>query len=287
MQYIYAYIKWNADPDFIHLGSITIRWYGLLYAFAFYLGYRQMQKIYKKEKRSVKEIERLAVYMILGILVGGKLARVFVFDRIYYEQHPWDSIKFWAGGISTQGAALGILLAMYIYYKKAHLKSYLWLMDRVSISVCLGSAVIRIGNLMNSAMYGKETTLPWGFKFLKDPVFAGMDIDAVPAFHPTQLYESFLYFIIFLILNKLYKRHHKSMKQGTIFGLFLILIFTIRFCIGFLKSSDSSIEKFIASHMLFSLDQLFSLIFITAGFLILFMAKKNLKSPAKNSLKSV
>ena len=191
-------IIWNADPEIFRIGNFAVRWYGLLFASAFFFGYLVFLKIYKKEGISVELLDKLTMYTAVGTIVGARLGHCLFYEPEYYLSNPFEILKIWRGGLASHGAAIGILIALY-YYSKIIRRHYLWILDRIVIAVALAGFFIRMGNLMNSEIYGIETDLPWGFVF----VAAG---EILPK-HPTQLYEGFSYLAIFALLYVLYNKY--------------------------------------------------------------------------------
>ena len=181
---ILDFITWNVDPEIFDLGFIAPRWYGLLFASAFFFGYLIMTKFFKKEGVPIKVLDTLTTYMLVATVIGARLGHVFFYDWAYYSQHPVEILYVWQGGLASHGAAVGILIAIYIL-SLVEKGLYLWLMDRIVIVTALGGFLIRTGNLMNSEIYGHVTDLPWGFIFVRD----GM----VDPRHPTQIYDCLLY----------------------------------------------------------------------------------------------
>jgi phosphatidylglycerol---prolipoprotein diacylglyceryl transferase len=273
-----GYITWNVNPDILHLGPLTVRWYGLLFAMAFLVGYKIMEYVYKTEKIPVKEVDRLSLYMILGVVIGARLGHVLFYQPDYYLAHPLEILKIWEGGLASHGAAIGILIAMYLYTRKGPVNSFMWILDRIILTVPIGGFFVRMGNLMNSEIYGHTTTLPWGFIFVRDHSLKtinhnGIPLD-VPAFdnlphHPTQIYEGLLYLALFVFLFVLYKKKHASLKPGTLFGLFLIFLFSIRFFVEFFKEVQVGFENDLIEKVGLNMGQLLSIPFILIGILIL------------------
>lgn len=246
------YIVWDVPRHLIQFGNFELRWYSLLFAAAFYVGYSIMNKIFKIEKVEQKELDSLLIYMIIGTVAGARLGHCLFYDFDYYMQHPLEILMVWKGGLASHGAAIGILLSLYIFTKKAGSKSYLWIVDRVVITVALAAFFIRIGNLMNSEIVGEPTAVPWAFIF--------KEIDDQPR-HPTQIYEALAYLGIFTLLYKIYLSHKEKLKGGKLFGLFLIGIFTVRFFVEFLKENQSEFE----SEMILNMGQLLSIPLIITG----------------------
>ncbi|MGB5289026.1 MAG: prolipoprotein diacylglyceryl transferase [Ignavibacteriaceae bacterium] len=253
-----AFIEWNINPEIFHLGPVSVRWYGLLFAMGFVTGYFIMNWIFTREGRQKTEVEQLSIYMIFGTVIGARLGHCLLYNPGYYLSNPIEIIKVWEGGLASHGAAIGILTALYLYSKKKKDISFLWIIDRIVIVVALAGCFIRLGNLFNSEIIGKPAEVAWAFIFIA--------VDNVPR-HPAQLYESIAYLIIFLILMFLYTKGMKKSRNGLLFGLFLILVFAFRFFVEFFKENQSGFEAGMALNM----GQLLSIPFVIAG--IVFIAR--------------
>jgi prolipoprotein diacylglyceryl transferase len=256
-----AYFTWNISPEILQIGPVAIRWYGLLFALAFVLGYSIMSKIYIQEKRTQKDMEALTVTMIVGTIVGARLGHCLFYDPVHYLAHPFEIIKVWEGGLASHGAAIGIILALYYYVKKRPKFSLLWILDRVVIVVALAGFLIRMGNFFNSEILGSPANVPWAVIFSR--------IDSIPR-HPAQLYEALIYLSIFLYLYLTYRNRKGRIGNGFFFGLFLILVFGFRFIIEFVKDVQSSWETTLPLDM----GQILSLPFILVGIYFVFRAYK-------------
>jgi prolipoprotein diacylglyceryl transferase len=258
---IFNYIHWNVDPEIFRFGNFAVRWYGLLFASGFYFGYLLMTRIFREEKKPIALLDKLAIYTIVATIVGARLGHCLFYEPAYYLQHPLKILKVWEGGLASHGAAIGIIGALWWFTRKYKL-SILWVLDRIVITVALAGFLIRTGNLMNSEIYGIETSLPWGFLFLRNH-------EAVPK-HPTQLYEGLSYLLIFFYLLYAYWKQNKGKQEGFLFGMFLILVFAIRFVIEFIKEPQVDFETTMALNM----GQLLSIPFIILGLIMVFRRKK-------------
>lgn len=245
-------IVWDVDPNIISLGPLTVRWYGVLFALTFIVGYQIFIWIYRLEKRPEKEISELVWYMIIGTVVGARLGHCLFYNPAFYFQNPFEIIAVWRGGLASHGAAVGILSALYFYIKKIKNAKYLWVLDRVVITAALGGFFIRMGNLFNSEIIGLPTDLPWAFVFAK--------VDSIPR-HPAQLYEALGYLATFFVLFFIYKKNYKTIKDGLIFGLFLFLIFGYRFIVEFFKEDQTYFEE----GWILNMGQLLSIPLIITG----------------------
>jgi prolipoprotein diacylglyceryl transferase len=285
---IFNSITWNIDPELFSLGPLSIRWYGLMFALAFLSGYLVFTRALKIKRLNAEMLDQLLIYVAVGVIVGARLGHCLFYEPGYYLSHPIEILKIWKGGLASHGAAIGIVLAIWFYIRKHHL-SFLWLMDRLVIIVPLSGAFIRTGNLFNSEIYGRATDLPWGFKFIRDYVnphtgqrladinpdntqLVQQFIDSVPASHPTQIYEALSYLLIFAALFLFFRKKNKEeLRDGFIFGVFLIALFTARFFIEFIKNDQVDFE----SGMFLNMGQWLSLPFILLGvFLIWYTGKK-------------
>jgi len=257
-------IPWDVNPEIFRIGSFAVRWYGLLFASSFLFGYFIMQRIFRNEGLADATLDRLTIYMAVGVIVGARLGHCLFYEPGYYLSHPVEILKIWHGGLASHGAAIGILLAIWYFVRKEK-KDYTWAIDRIAIVVALSGFFIRTGNLMNSEIYGVETTLPWGFVFLRNG-------ETAPK-HPTQIYEALSYLMIFLLLFWLYWRKKGEHIQGTLISLTCILIFISRFLIEFLKEDQVDFE----SAMKLNMGQWLSIPFILLGCGWLYISLKNKK----------
>lgn len=265
-------ITWNVSPTLFHLGGMEIRWYGLLYACAFIVSYILLKKMFKKEGVDVVYLDKLTFYCFLAVVIGARLGHCLFYDFTYYSHHivemllpihkTADGWRF-SGyqGLASHGGAIGIIIALIIYSKKTKIP-FMWVVERLVVAICFAGVVIRLGNLMNSEIYGLPTDLPWGFIFVRD--------NQTVACHPTQLYEALSYLIIGLVLYYLLNSKKKRVNQGMIFGLFLALLFGVRFLLEFLKNNQESWEDALPIDM----GQILSLPFILAGIVLIVLSWK-------------
>lgn len=259
---IFQAIPWNVDPEIFSIGSLSIRWYGLLFAMAFLSGYIVFTRFLATDRLTSEIVDQLLIYIALGTVIGARLGHCFFYEPDYFLKNPVEILKIWKGGLASHGAAVGILLALWLYIRRYKL-SFLWMIDRIVIVVALGGAFIRLGNLFNSEIYGLPTDLPWGFEFVRDKRYdpnTGELLATVPC-HPTQLYEALSYILIFAVLFIFYRKRFLKTRDGFIFGVFMILLFTARFFIEFVKNDQVAFE----AGMKFNMGQLLSLPFIVAG----------------------
>jgi len=278
---IFDVITWNVDPEIFSIGQLSIRWYGLLFASAFLSGYIVFTRYLKTDRLTPEMLDELLIYIAVGTVVGARLGHCLFYEPDYFLKNPVEILKIWKGGLASHGAAIGILLSLWLYIRK-HKLSFLWMIDRIVIVVALGGAFIRLGNLFNSEIYGLPTDRPWGFEFLRDKLYDSTTGALLPvvARHPTQLYEALSYFLIFGILFIFYRKRHMKVRDGFIFGVFMILLFSARFFIEFVKNEKVAFEEW----MQFNMVQLLSLPFILAGVAMIVWTKMK---PAYFSLKPI
>jgi len=268
---IFDAITWNVDPEIFNIGQLSIRWYGLLFASAFLSGYIIYSRFLATERLSSEMMDQLLIYIAVGTVIGARLGHCFFYEPDYFLQNPLEILKIWKGGLASHGAAIGILLSLWLYVRKYKL-SFLWMIDRIVIVVALGGAFIRLGNLFNSEIYGRPTKLPWGFEFVRDKLYDANTGALLPtvARHPTQLYESLSYILIFVLLFTFYRKRNLKVRDGFIFGVFMILLFSARVLIEFVKNDQVPFE----AGMQFNMGQLLSLPFILAGVVMILLTKK-------------
>ena len=267
------YVVWDVDPYIFHIGSRPIAWYGILWAMVFIVGYYIMKNIYKRENLSEDQLDNLLVYMMVSTIIGARLGHCLFSEPSYYLSNPVEIIKIWEGGLASHGGAIGILIGLYFYSKKIK-KPYLWILDRIVVPVAIGGVFIRMGNLMNSEIYGDPTTLPWGFKFVREyPI--GTPLENIPACHPTQIYEAIFCLLVFVyLLHVYYKKNMAEKHPGFMFGIFLIVVFGSRILIEFIKNPQVEFE----TSMTLDMGQWLSIPFFIAGiyFVIKSLQRQNI-----------
>ena len=254
------------NPEIFRIGNFAVRWYGLLFASGFFFGYLIFMRFFKKEGLSVELLDKLTIYMAIGTVIGARLGHCLFYEPDYYLKNPVEILKIWRGGLASHGAAVGILVALWLFVRK-YKKPFIWIVDRIVVVVALAGALIRLGNLMNSEIYGIETSLPWGFVFIRN-------LETVPK-HPTQIYEALTYFVIFGLLLAIYIRSDAKPRPGILFSLFLILVFGMRFLIEFIKEDQVDFEAGMALNM----GQWLSIPLVLLGIgLLIFYRPKAVKS---------
>ncbi len=273
------YINWNIDPEIFRIGGFALRYYSLMFVLAFLSSYLIMSKIYVKERVPIQLLNKLALFVFIGTLVGARLGHTLFYEFAYYKNHLLEIIlpfriangKFELTGyqgLASHGGAIGIIAAVLLYCRK-YKQSFLWIMDRLGIVVALSAFFIRMGNLFNSEIIGKPSDVSWAFIFEK--------VDMIPR-HPAQLYEAISYFVIFCILWYLYKYKATRFKNGFLLGCFLTMLFSVRFLIEFVKENQEPFENTFAINM----GQILSIPFIVAG-IYLMISKSRQKSIKKGN----
>jgi prolipoprotein diacylglyceryl transferase len=274
---------WNPSEG-IDLGFFMIRYYSLMFVIAFGLGWYIMKKIFERENESIEKLDSLFIWTVFATLLGARLGHVFFYDWEYFRNHLAEILlpfRFspnfeFTGfqGLASHGAAIGLILAMYFYSKNIMKRPLLWVLDRVVIPVASGAVFVRIGNFFNSEIIGHDTTSSFGIKFIKDfysprevvnatkipnpneaynaiatnPQFANL-LEQVPAKHPTQLYESISYIFVFAALFYMYWKTDAREKQGYLLGMFLIMLWSVRFVVEFLKESQGGFEILVSKYI--------------------------------------
>ncbi len=276
-------INWNPDPVFIHLGPVEIRWYSLLFMSGFVIGWYIFKWFSKREKMDLSYMDSLLVTLIIATLVGARLGHCLFYQPDYYLGSWRGFLEIfmpWNGGLASHGGAIALLLAMWWFAKRYGQKygfDFLWMMDRLCITVAFAGCMIRLGNLMNSEIYGDVTSLPWGFVFERN--------GETLAKHPTQIYEALSYLLLGLGLVWVYKNKPDKVYRGFFFGAFLIGCFGMRFLIEFIKEPQVGFEE----TMVLNMGQLLSVPFVIAGIAIVIYSFKKKKecwsNPPKKAIK--
>lgn len=265
MSFVSLFVHWNVDPEIFNIGGFAIRWYGLLFMLGFVLSYQILKPIFKKENVSVELLDKLSMYIGIGTIVGARLGHCLFYEPDYYLAHPVEILMIQQGGLASHGGAIGIILALWLFVRKYKIDHYAWWIDRLAIVIPLSGALIRLGNLMNSEIFGLPTEKPWGFYFERLP----LEIASVPH-HPTQIYEATFYFLCFGIMAWLFFKKKAQEKPWFMFGVLLVLIFGFRIVVEFWKEDQEGQQ----ATAFFNLGQLLSIPFIIIGFYLIFKALK-------------
>lgn len=272
---ILDYIHWNPSPEIFTIPGINwpVRWYGLMWAMAFISSHFILNRVFKKEGRTEKDLDTLTLYIIIGTVLGARLGHCLFYGPWFdeydalgrlinegYLSHPLNLLKIYEGGLASHGGAIGIIVGMILYCRKTKEK-WLWLFDRMVIVVPMAAMFIRIGNLMNSEIIGNITTVPWAFVFTQE--------DNNPR-HPAQLYEAIFCFFLFILMYWFWKNKREKVGPGFMFGLMCVLLFIERIADEFLKENQVAFEDSLPLNM----GQLLSIPFILIGIYMMIRARK-------------
>jgi prolipoprotein diacylglyceryl transferase len=316
----YLGFTWNPDDTLFKIGVLQIKYYNLLWIIAFAVGWYLMKQIFQREDKNREQLDSLFVYTVLATMLGARLGHVFFYDWAYYKDHLLEillPIRERVGsslfgiingyeftgftGLASHGAAIGVIVGMYLFTRKYKEFKLLWILDRIVIPVALGAFLVRLGNFFNSEINGRITDASFflATRFVRDsddmpagkamaitgekspnaayhalednPAYAEA-LEAIPYRHPAQLYEGLLYIGVFALLYYLYWKTDKGNKPGYLFGLFLVLLWTIRFFVEFVKKSQGGFEESLG---LLSTGQWLSIPFIILGLYFMFRKTKS------------
>ncbi len=234
-------VVWDFDPVLFRIGSIDIRYYGLMWALAILIAAKFFDNFVKREGLPESVSESIFLYGTLGTIIGSRLGHCLFYDPAYYLSQPWTILtEFRDGGMASHGAAIGILVGLWLFSRKNKLP-YIWSLDRIIIGVAIGGALVRFGNLCNSEIFGEATTLPWGFEFVRSSKW--LNEYAPAAVHPTQIYEALCYLLDFVVVAWMYYgRDLARRRPGLIFGVGLMGIFLSRFLLELIKTEQEAFE---------------------------------------------
>ncbi|MCX7551987.1 prolipoprotein diacylglyceryl transferase [Xanthomarina sp. F2636L] len=302
---------WNPISGIDIIGNFKLHFYSLMWIIAFMLGWYIMKRIFVKEKIKLEYLDPLFIYTVFATMLGARLGHVIFYQSELISQDFFSiflPFRFqpefeFTGfqGLASHGAAIGIIIGMYLYRRKYKYKSLMWILDRVVIPVASGAVFIRVGNFINSEIIGKVTDSVYGVRFIQDQYGQGEAMqltgmktpkaayDAiannsqfqellldVPYRHPAQLYEAFCYIFVFVILWYFYSKTSKGNQTGFLFGLFLVLLWTVRLFVEFVKEPQG--EEYITL-MGLNTGQMLSIPFIIIGLYFMFGFKpKNKES---------
>jgi prolipoprotein diacylglyceryl transferase len=304
---------WNPIEG-IEIGNFTIRFYSLMFVISFLLGWYVMKKIYEKDGIGEDKLDKIFLYSFIAILLGARLGHVIFYQSELFKEDPLSillpistkpSLHFTGfAGLASHGAAIAMIIAMFIYSKKVVNMPVLWTLDRVVLPVSLGAVFVRLGNFFNSEIVGKTTDHPFGIRFIQDAISKREAIsitqipdyheayhaiatdpsytkvmDLVVAKHPAQLYEAVGYVFVFTFLMFMYWKTNAKEQQGKIFGWFLVVLWSIRFIVEFVKESQGGFEKYPMFQFL-STGQWLSIPFIIIGVYLIWYSLKSKKEVA-------
>ena len=254
---ILDFITWDASPVIFSIGPLALRWYGLAFAIGFIIGYNIVAKMFKHEGAPEKWLGILLTYVVVATIIGSRLGHVFFYQWDYYSQHPGEIFKIWEGGLASHGGVIGNFIAVWLFSIFVTKKSVSWTVDRLVVPVAMVAGLIRLGNLMNSEIYGGVTDLPWGFIFVRDGQTLPM--------HPTQIYEALCYFALFGVLMWMYWKKNAQERPWLISGVFFIGVFVSRFLIEYVKNVQVGKEIEMIAIYGINMGQLLSIPFIIMG----------------------
>ncbi|QCX39339.1 prolipoprotein diacylglyceryl transferase [Aureibaculum algae] len=296
-------IDWNFNPDIIKIGSFPIKYYSLMYVLAFIVGLQLMKRIYTKDNISLEKLDSIFIYTVIAMLLGARIGHYVFYEEDYtlaevflpFKLDPFEYTGF--QGLASHGAAIGIIIAMYFYSKRVVKKPLLWTLDRLVIPTALGAMFVRLGNLFNSEIVGKATGTDFGFKFIRNDIseYKAMAITQaksvnkaydlidnssrfkevlaeVPNRYPTQIYEATGYVITFFVLWYIYWKTDKKQKYGYLFGVFMVMLWSIRFIIEFYKEWQGGIETLFNVNL--NTGQLLSIPLVLVGLFFMFRPVK-------------
>lgn len=257
-------VYWNADPILFSIGPVSVRWYGLMFAIGFAIGYLIVEKMFWHEGAPERWLGILLMYIVVATVVGARLGHVFFYEWDYYSQHLGEIPKIWNGGLASHGGTIANIIALFLFSWFVSHKPASWVFDKVVIPIALVGGLIRLGNLMNSEIYGGPTDLPWGFVFLRNG-------ETMPM-HPTQLYEALCYFVLFALLMWMYWKKNAEERPWLITGVFFIGIFLPRFLIEYVKNVQVDSEYEMIARYGMNIGQMLSIPFILLGVFLVIWA---------------
>lgn len=260
-------IEWNIDPVIFTLGPLSPRYYGVLWALAFVISYYFMRSMFADDKRPQKDLDSLTITMIISTMLGARLGHLLFYEPHIILDNPLEVFAIWHGGLASHGGALGIITGLWIFHKRHKGYPMIWLLDRLAVVAAISGFCIRVGNFFNSEIIGRETDLPWAVWFkLIDPVPIGR--------HPAQLYEALLLLGVFFFLWWRYKQHDAVTHPGRLFGLFMVLVFSGRFLIEFIKEHQVAFE----SSLPIDMGQILSIPFVATGIWFLVISSRSART---------
>lgn len=259
---------WNIDPAIFRLGPFEVRWYGLFFALGFFLGFQIMAQIYRREQRDLNNLSELLLYVMLGTIIGARLGHVFLYQPDYFLSHPWKIPMIWQGGLASHGGFAGVMISLYLYFRKHRDLSFIELADRLAIPCLIAATSIRVGNFFNSEILGTSSDLPWAIVFAL--------IDNIPR-HPAMLYEAAAYFLVFCAMYAACWKTTIIQFPGRVCGTTLATCFFARFMIEFVKENQVPFEN----RMPLNMGQLMSIPFFLAGVYLIYTSRRMSRSDGR------
>jgi len=263
------YVIWDVNPEIFHIGAFSVRWYGLLFALGFLIGMQVMTYIFKQERKPVADTDSLLIYMVVATILGARFGHFLFYEPEVLFRNPLEVILPPFAGLASHGAFISIMPALWLYSRRqssrATGQSFLWVADRIAILVALAGACIRLGNLMNSEIVGRPTNVSWAFVFINNNEYA-----KIPR-HPAQLYESLSCLILFFFLMWFWNRRKERTPHGSILGILLIGVFTLRFLYEYLKEDQVAKE----ATMYLNIGQQLSIPLVLIGIFFLIRSYRN------------
>ena len=268
-----ASIVWDPSLSPFSIGSFEVRYYAICWMLALLAAYYIVQKVYRDNNIPEEKFDPLFFYCFFGILLGARLGHCLFYEPGYYLAHPVEMILpmkeingEWVftgyAGLASHGGTVGILIALLLYIKKTGIK-LMWVLDSIGVAAPLFGCLIRLGNLMNSEIYGDVTDAPWGMIFVQ----AG---ETMPR-HPAQLYEAIAYLLIFFVVFYLYRKRVNKVGSGLYIGISVSAVFLFRFLVEFIKKEQVGFEK----DMFINMGQILSIPLIITGLCFIYFSFKN------------
>ncbi len=279
----YLYFVWDIDPEIVNFFGISIRYYSLLFISGLIFSGWVLKRMLPGTQLTVADLERLLLFAIVGVFVGARLGHCLFYEPSYYLHHlpemflpiarNADGIYHFVGyqGLASHGGVIGLIVAL-LLYAWINKQNFMYILDLIAVVAPLAGCFIRLANLMNSEIIGYPTNVPWAFVFARK--------DMLPR-HPAQLYEAIAYLLIFLFnLLYLYRRHKNMTGTGFFTGCTLLLVFTTRFFVEFVKERQVAFED----GMIIDMGQWLSLPFVALG--IALVVRSVWVKPANNVLEN-
>ncbi|MBK7129143.1 MAG: prolipoprotein diacylglyceryl transferase [Crocinitomicaceae bacterium] len=290
-------INWDMNPSVIPSLNMP-RWYGIMWALGFYLGYEVLKRMYKSENLPANWVDKSFMYVLIAGILGARLGHCLFYQPDYYLAHPIEILKIWEGGLASHGGAFGIILAVFLLNRKVMKTGMLWILDHLVVPTALAGFLIRMGNLFNHEIVGSPTTSAFGFKFLRHDLDSGQAMqitnkgsadeayaeiasndsfsyvwDMIPARHPAQLYEAIICLLVFGLLMYLFWKTNAGTIKGFLTGIFFITVFGSRFLIEYIKEDQVDFE----AGMTLNMGQILSIPLILIGFYLVAVKLKAVK----------